>query len=309
MSGRLLSRVDLGAVRTYYEHSANYEKTAQWVNKEYDMNIVGSHVRYWLSKPDIRNQKILLFDIETAPMRVYTWGLYNQNIGINQIDKDWYVLMWAAKWYGEKDILSDALINYEDYESEDDCEEYVIMELWDLLDEADIVIAHNAVNFDVKKMNAKFLEYGLDQPSPYQVVDTMRIAKYNFNLSSNKLDYISGLLGQENKNKTDFGLWKGCMEGDHDSWTQMIDYCEQDVNVLEQVYNKIRGWDKRHPQVKFGDKPMCNVCGSEVLTHVGDHNTAASTFEIFKCRKCGHQQRSRVNVANDAERKNRQVNV
>jgi hypothetical protein len=46
--------------------------------------------------------KLLLLDIETAPNTVYTWGLYDQNIAINQIISTGYVLCYAAKWYGRR---------------------------------------------------------------------------------------------------------------------------------------------------------------------------------------------------------------
>ena len=41
---------------------------------------------------------ILLIDIETAPNKVYTWGLWNQNVSLNQIDEVGYTLCWAATW-------------------------------------------------------------------------------------------------------------------------------------------------------------------------------------------------------------------
>jgi len=48
------------------------------------------------------NIKILEIDIETAPSLVYTWGLFNQNIGVNQIVKPGYMLCWAAKFQHQK---------------------------------------------------------------------------------------------------------------------------------------------------------------------------------------------------------------
>jgi len=49
--------------------------------------------------------KILFLDIESAPSRVYTWGLFNQNIALNQIEEPGYTLCWAAKWFGKKKML------------------------------------------------------------------------------------------------------------------------------------------------------------------------------------------------------------
>ena len=48
---------------------------------------------------DPRN--ILFLDIETAPLLGYVWGLWKNNVGLNQIYRDSYVLNWAASWLGE----------------------------------------------------------------------------------------------------------------------------------------------------------------------------------------------------------------
>ena len=44
--------------------------------------------------------KILLYDIETAPIQAYVWGLWDNNVALNQIETDWYILSWSAKWLG-----------------------------------------------------------------------------------------------------------------------------------------------------------------------------------------------------------------
>lgn len=53
--------------------------------------------------------KILLLDIETAPNTVYTWGLFKQNIAINQIESPGYILCWAAKWLGDDRMFFSSL--------------------------------------------------------------------------------------------------------------------------------------------------------------------------------------------------------
>lgn len=258
-------------------------------------------LRYWSQHIKRRGPKILIFDIETTPILAYVWGLWKQNVGLNQIVEDWKVLMWAAKWLDSDEGFYDALQNKTELD--------VVTSLWELLDEADIVVAHNAVAFDVKKMNAKFLQFGLGIPSHYKIVDTLKIAKDNFNFTSNKLDYITRLMGHEGKLKIDMQLWIDCMNGDEKAWKDMIAYCLRDVEELESVYKDLRGWDKRHPSwgsYNTSDKLSCNVCGSENIEFSNYYHTAVSSFETYQCKDCGHQQRSRTNVA---ERENKQVNI
>ena len=49
-----------------------------------------------------KEMNILLLDIETSPVVAWVWGLRDQNVGLNMIKEDWYVLSWAAKWLGDK---------------------------------------------------------------------------------------------------------------------------------------------------------------------------------------------------------------
>ena len=78
--------------------------------------------------------KILTLDIETSPILGQVWGQWQQNLGLNMIVKDWYVISWAAKWFHEDTVM------YEDkkdsWDTEDDSE--LLLNIWKLLDEADI---------------------------------------------------------------------------------------------------------------------------------------------------------------------------
>jgi len=111
--------------------------------------------------------KILVFDIETSPITAYTWGLFKQNIGLNQIKSDWHLLMWAAKWYGEPASKLMSMDNSKAKNIQDD--KRLIQGLWKLLDEADIIITQNGDAFDVKKFNARAAIHGLLPPSPYKL--------------------------------------------------------------------------------------------------------------------------------------------
>ena len=176
-------------------------------------------------------------------------------------------------------------------------EEEVVEELWYLLDEAEVVVAHNGKQFDVKKMNAKFMEFGLGQPSYYQVVDTLQIARGNLALTSNKLDWIAKFLQEDRKSKVDFQLWLDCMDGCSKAFKTMQKYCDQDVRVLERVYLKLRPLDKRTPNMgAYTGKHCCPACGSEDVVYVTDKYTAAGTYQVYQCMDCDHNMKLRNNT-------------
>jgi len=53
--------------------------------------------------------KVLIIDIETAPIMAFVWGIWQQNVGIQMIKSDWFCLTWAAKWLFEDKVYSGKL--------------------------------------------------------------------------------------------------------------------------------------------------------------------------------------------------------
>jgi hypothetical protein len=49
--------------------------------------------------------KILIFDIETSPIEVYAWSLWDKFTSIDQIIEDWSVLTISAKWLGSPRMM------------------------------------------------------------------------------------------------------------------------------------------------------------------------------------------------------------
>lgn len=301
-------------IQIYHKNSLNYAATARELNKQFCTNqFTRQNVRNTILNFQTgitkKEPKILIFDIETSPLQVYSWGVFDQNIPLNAIIKDWELLCYAGKWLGDDQIIVDAQC----YHGMDELP--VVESVWKLLSEADVVVAHNAKKFDKKKVNAKFLQYGFPEPNYYKVVDTLQIAKGNFALTSNKLDYIAKLLKFEGKYDTNLQLWIDCMHGKEDAWEKMIKYNKQDVLELENIYLKLRSWDKNHPSYSSYisqsecDEMLCNVCGSNNLTlSPKKYNTATSTFDIYVCG-CGHQMRNRQNILTKEQKENRLVNI
>lgn len=232
--------------------------------------------------------RILLFDIETAPNVSYTWGKYDQNV--IEFKQEWYIMSFAYKWLDEDKVVCHALPEYKSYKKDREDDKELVKELHKLFNEADMVIAHNGDEFDIKKANARFIYHGLNPPAPYKTVDTKKIAKNNFKFNSNSLTDLGQHLGLGEKLPTGgFSLWKGCMSGDKKSWDTMIKYNKQDVKLLEQVYLKLRPWHKTHPNLGHfaEEKHSCPKCGSTHLQSRGLSKTLSSIYRRFQCQGCG----------------------
>jgi uncharacterized protein YprB with RNaseH-like and TPR domain len=179
--------------------------------------------------------KILLLDIETTPMQVYTWGLWDQNIGINQIIKSTEMMCFGAKWLGQKSVTFKS--------AHHDGKKTMLEELHKLMEEADVLVGWNSASFDHKHINREFLENGMLPTSPTKDLDLMTVTKANFQFPSNKLDYVAQKLGVGSKFKhSGFELWIKCMEGDDKAWREMKKYQIQDVQLLDSLYDILLPW-------------------------------------------------------------------
>jgi len=239
-----------------------------------------------------KSPKILIFDIETTPMLSWHWRCYKENINPVQIVKHSRVLCWTAKWIGSDSVCFDSTRK----DGEDD--ERACQSLWELCDKADILVAHNGQAFDVGTMNARWAFHGMHPPSPSKVVDTLKIARGVFNFPTNKLEGITRYFGIGSKKEHEgFRLWLKCMDGDPVAWKTMEEYNIEDVLIIEDLYIKIRPWDKRHTNVSLlyeDDKMRCVCCGSTDIKPLGKRTrTNVSTFPSYRCLTCGKPMRGR----------------
>lgn len=252
---------------------------------------------------------ILIFDLETAPTQAAVWGMWKQNIGVDMIQTDWYIMSFAAKWLGDNNIIyKDCRFTDTDY--------HLLQELHHLLDKADIVIAHNAIKFDVKKVNARFITEGFEPPSPYKVIDTLQEAKKHFAFTSNKLQYLTDRLCTEKKMShakyPGYLLWKECLDGNLSAWEEMKDYNIQDIISLEELYLKMRPWMSSHPVItleKETDTMVCPKCGSNHVHRRGTSTTSAGVYQRYKCMDCGGWSRGRYALNNKKHKELRLTNA
>lgn len=250
--------------------------------------------------------KVLILDIETAPIRAYVWGIWNQNIGTNMIESDWFCLTWAAKWLFEDKVYSGKCTPKEVIKQED---KRIIKGIWELVNQADIVIAHNGEKFDIPKLNSRFIINGLNPPLPYQQIDTLKHIRRQFGFTSNKLDYVNKLLNLQRKTETGgFELWERCMKGEQDALDLMEKYNINDVRILEETYLHIRAWIKPHPNMGLfildETQSRCPSCGSADLQSEGKgYNTTANVYEQYRCSNCGSTSRKRLSLLTIKQRR------
>jgi len=234
--------------------------------------------------------KILILDIETIPLTAYTWGLFDQNIALNQIKDEWAILSFAAKWLDDKHIF------YMDQRKEKNIrnDKKLLKALWKLMDESDIILTQNGISFDIKKINARFLLNGMNPPSPSRQIDTLRIMRKNFALTSNKLEFATKALCKKYKKLTNrkysgFTLWSECMKGNQSAFKELEVYNKYDILSLQELYvDHLRKWDTSINFSVYNDsnKPVCS-CGSTKIHKHQIYTNNIGRFQKYKCQNCG----------------------
>lgn len=231
--------------------------------------------------------RIAYIDIETAPNVGYTWGKYEQDV--IAFIKEWYILSFAVLWSDEKKPTVYTLQDFPLYDKERDNDRDLVKELWKVCDSADLIVAHNGDRFDLRKSNARFLVHGFTPPAPYKTVDTLKVARKQFALNSNKLNDIATALGIGQKVETGgFKLWLGCMSGDAKAWSKMAKYNAQDVVLLKKVYDRLKPWHTSHPNIALLSEDLaCPACGSRNVQRRGYTYLAAYRAQRYCCLNCG----------------------
>lgn len=246
-----------------------------------------------------------MIDIETKPLLLYGWGMFDQNYGLNQIKEDWSILSFSAKWLGE-DKLIYADIRHKRDKTDD---RVLVKQIRDLISQADIVVGHNLKRFDTKKINARIVFHDIAPPAPYRQEDTLTMAKKRFSFTSNKLEYLAKFLGVKHTKLTErkfvgMDLWTACIDNNKEAWEEMEKYNKRDVLALEGVYKRLAPWGTGINHSAYSDSTLatCN-CGSTAFTKRGYNFSNNGKYQRFQCTKCRAWTSSKENLLTPEKRK------
>lgn len=276
------------------------------------LNISKSGVNYFLARDNItpsvsKEPRILVFDLETAASVALTFGRFKVNLGQdNIVTEGGWILCASYRWLGEDKVKS-IYLSPDEISKQDDSR--IVATFWELYEEADAVVAHNAQQFDHKVLQSRVAFNGFTPLPTVKVLDTLVLAKKHLRLPSNKLDSIGEYFNLGRKvPHSGISLWKSVQEGDKEAMKKMVEYCEQDTELLTEVYLHLRsfghaGSDFNAALYHDDGKTRCRRCGSEHVHPTGrSSNTGLSVFNEFRCDDCGAVQRDRVSTTTKAKR-------
>lgn len=239
--------------------------------------------------------KILVYDLESFPASGFFWNR-KWETNIIEILEQSPIISFSAKWLGGKQ-LTKCLADYKGYKKGSKDDKKLVQEVWNLFNEADIIITQNGRAYDSKMTNARFLYHGLTPPSPYKMVDTKLEARKYFKLPSYSLDDMCQYFGLGSKMKHEgFDLWTKCIAGDKSAYKRMKGYNAHDVVLTEKLYLKLRSYAKVNLGIFYNSDIICPTCGSKSIQSRGVTRNQTTSYRRVFCNDCGSWFRSTKNI-------------
>ena len=257
------------------------------------------------------NVNAVTLDVERIPGRHSTWHRGQTITGpfwdLNEIKawtgkrihaddvKEWPRTICAAwKWYDQEGVEFAAEWQVGGYDG-------FMRAVWEVFDSADLIIGHNADRFDARHLMGGWAEMGLPAPSPYKVVDTLKIARGTFAYESNTLDALNKRLGIDAKtDKYDSRVAKAAVAGDKEAQDRIRFYNMGDIAASEALFDRLRPYARNIPHLGMwtDDEMACPSCGSTMTATGKTVHANVQRYEHLHCPNCGSHARGTARLKN-----------
>ena len=242
MSKQAWTKAEINFVLKLYARGLSRKEIARQFNEKFESERTQDSVKHCIDihgdKVEKHIPKVLIIDIETRSLTVKTFGLRDQNIGLEQVVDDGGILCWSAKWLGSNKVF------FEETKGVKSKEKVILKKLKKLMDEADIILGQNSQKFDIPIINGLLLYYDLiDDVKEYKQIDTLRMSRSKYKFLSHKLQYMSGKLCEIKKQThakfPGMSLWMEYEAKNPKAFVEMKKYNLADVEATEELFLKL----------------------------------------------------------------------
>ena len=257
------------------------------------------------------NVNAVTLDVERIPGRHSTWHRGQTITGpfwdLNEIKawtgkrihaddvKEWPRTICAAwKWYDAEGVEFAAEWQVGGYDG-------FMRAVWEVFNDADLIIGHNADRFDARHLMGGWAEMGLPAPSPYKVIDTLKIARGTFAYESNTLDALNKRLGIDAKtDKYDARIARAAVNGDREAQAVLESYNRGDIVASEALFDRLRPYAKGIPHLGMwtDDELACPSCGHTMTATGKTVHANVQRYEHLTCPNCGAHARGTTTLKN-----------
>lgn len=285
-------------IRVKLESTSNNTAIARQVIKDFGLDKELEAVRKWVSRErkrlnvqgKDRHLKRLFFDIETSYVKAPVWRGGEQYISPMTIEGEVKIICVCYKWQYEDEVK---VLTWD--ENQDD--KKLLKDFIKIMGQADELVAHNGDRFDIRQLRTRCVLQGVLMFPKYRTLDTLKKARKYFSFMSNKLDYLGQKLEVGRKlDHEGIELWRKVQEGEtkavrKENLQKMVDYCKQDVILLEDVFNVFMPYidhNTNHAVLKYGSqkKWCCPECGGEKVKLSHTDTTPMGYIKRFMKCEC-----------------------
>ncbi len=242
-----------------------------------------------------REPKLLVYDIECTGILGYSYGMWETNI--HKVVEQPILLSFSYAWYkpGQKSVIKcRTLADMESYDTNPKDDQLLVEELWELLNQCEVTIAHNGRAFDDKVANMFFLKHDLKPPVPHQQFDTKIMAKQIARFPSNSLNNLGQFFNIGKKTETTHAdLWWDSINGGEDGRKAMKKlkiYNDNDIILTIQLYEILKPWYKTNVNLaRLANLELaCPSCLKADYHQEGTRATKTGRYQRFQCNNCFH---------------------
>lgn len=271
------------------------KKKFDFLYKDKELDTIRRRVSNWRDRLKIKAKrapvKRLFFDIETTyyQLQINAWQLRNNVKYFNpdSIIREKEIICISYKWQGDDKVYT---LDWRGGEKK------MIKEFVKIMGDADEIIGHNSDRFDEKFLRTRALYHGVLMFPHYRTLDTLKKARSRFLFASNKLDYLGKFMQVGGKlEHQGMEMWDKVIAGDEKMLEKMIEYCERDVMLLEDVFSVMSPFidhNNNFAVLSGGEKWECPECGSKDVQLHKFYTTPLGTIRrLMKCNDCKKQYR------------------
>ncbi len=214
-----------GKVKLAAQFGVSYDTMKHWVSESGSTRKQTKEPTMIITIPELLSMRpsvnldFVCFDIETSNLQA-----------------DFSILMTACiKPYGREAIVFRA-DNYPEWETDRANDYKITRAIAEELRKHAIVVGHFSSGFDIPFLRAKMTKHGLEPLPQMFGIDSWRIAKQNFKVSSRSLKNLANYFAIGEKEPVEGALWlSAAYGGDKDAMNKIVAHNVRDVEVLERL--------------------------------------------------------------------------
>lgn len=229
--------------------------------------------------------KTLIYDIEVSPSIAWVWATGKQVVNYNQLLDTGKIICIAYRYTDEPEGVVHSL-HWDKKQSD----KKMLKKFSKIIKQSDVIVGHNGDGFDKKWIQARLAYHNLPSILHSVTEDTLKQSRRSFKLPSYRLDFLCKYFNIAGKLSTTSTLWQDVVfKNDYESLKYMVEYCENDVIILDKLYKRMANYTtskiQMYPYAVNNKSNRCRKCGGKHFIKYGYYT---SNTRRLRCNDCGH---------------------